>query len=121
MKTGIVAEGGEYILIPRKNGWYNRRTNTKLVVRGIVMIKMEQIEKDIKGLPEEAQVLLLDFIQLLRKRYSYSQLYIKSVAEFPHQKAKQFREWAESHKHKQFPILSDKDISRESIYGERGL
>lgn len=33
---------------------------------------------------------------------------------------KAFREWAESHRHKNIPTLSDEAISRESIYGERG-
>ena len=34
------------------------------------MIKIEQIQKDIDNLPEEAQLLLIDFIALLKKRYS---------------------------------------------------
>ncbi|TVU52402.1 MAG: DUF2281 domain-containing protein [Arthrospira sp. PLM2.Bin9] len=34
------------------------------------MIYIEQIQKDINELPEEAQALLLDFIDLLKKRYS---------------------------------------------------
>lgn len=34
------------------------------------MIHIEQIQKDINELPEEAQSLLLDFIDLLKKRYS---------------------------------------------------
>ena len=33
------------------------------------MIKIEQISQDIDNLPEEAQSLLIDFIQLLKKRY----------------------------------------------------
>jgi hypothetical protein len=33
-------------------------------------IPIEQIQKDINELPEEAQTLLLDFIDLLKKRYS---------------------------------------------------
>ena len=37
----------------------------------------------------------------------------------PQERAKAFREWAESHPHNS-PILSDEAISRESIYGERG-
>ncbi|MBD2694473.1 hypothetical protein [Anabaena catenula] len=32
-------------------------------------IKIAEISKDIDTLPEEAQILLLDFIQLLKKRY----------------------------------------------------
>ena len=37
----------------------------------------------------------------------------------PEERAKAFREWAESHPRHQ-PYLSDEAISRESIYGERG-
>lgn len=37
----------------------------------------------------------------------------------PAERAKAFREWAESHPPNQ-PYLSDEAISRESIYGERG-
>ena len=33
---------------------------------------------------------------------------------------KAFREWAESHRHKNSPMLSDEAISRESIYADRG-
>jgi hypothetical protein len=33
------------------------------------MIKIEQISEDIDNLPEEAQGLLIDFIQLLKKHY----------------------------------------------------
>ncbi|MHC5893580.1 DUF2281 domain-containing protein [Nostoc sp.] len=34
-----------------------------------MVIKFEDISKDIDTLPEEAQILLLDFIQLLKKHY----------------------------------------------------
>ncbi|MBW4641680.1 MAG: DUF2281 domain-containing protein [Goleter apudmare HA4340-LM2] len=34
-----------------------------------MVISFEEIYKDIDTLPEEAQLLLLDFIQLLKKRY----------------------------------------------------
>lgn len=34
-----------------------------------MVIKFEEIYKDIHTLPEEAQILLLDFIHLLKKRY----------------------------------------------------
>ena len=33
------------------------------------MIRIEQIQNDIQTLPPEAQDLLIDFIQLLKKRY----------------------------------------------------
>jgi mRNA-degrading endonuclease RelE of RelBE toxin-antitoxin system len=35
-----------------------------------MVIKIAEISKDIDTLPEEAQILLLDFIQLLKNRYS---------------------------------------------------
>lgn len=38
----------------------------------------------------------------------------------PQERAQAFVEWAESHRGKHHPSLSDEDISRESIYGERG-
>lgn len=34
------------------------------------MINLEKIQQDIKDLPEEAQTLLIDFIELLKTRYS---------------------------------------------------
>ncbi|EAZ91684.1 DUF2281 domain-containing protein [Crocosphaera chwakensis] len=34
------------------------------------MINLEQIQHDISELPEEAQTLVIDFIELLKKRYS---------------------------------------------------
>ncbi|MBC6429467.1 DUF2281 domain-containing protein [Nostoc sp. HG1] len=34
-----------------------------------MLIKFEEIYRDIDTLPEEVQILLLDFIQLLKKRY----------------------------------------------------
>ncbi|MGV0107013.1 DUF2281 domain-containing protein [Nostoc sp. DSM 114160] len=38
-----------------------------------MLIKFEEIYRDIDTLPEEAQILLLDFIQLLKKRYPQSE------------------------------------------------
>ncbi|NJL53371.1 MAG: DUF2281 domain-containing protein [Hydrococcus sp. SU_1_0] len=34
------------------------------------MINIDKIQQDINELPEEAQTLLLDFLELLKKRYS---------------------------------------------------
>lgn len=34
------------------------------------MVNIKQIQQDINELPEEAQTLLIDFIELLKKRYS---------------------------------------------------
>ena len=82
------------------------------------MITIEQINQEINTLPEEAKILLIDFIQLLKKRYPQTET--TKINSSPQAKAKAFRKWAESHKNKNFPHLSDEDISRESIYGERG-
>jgi hypothetical protein len=38
----------------------------------------------------------------------------------PSERAREFREWVESHREMNLPSLSDEAISRESIYGERG-
>ncbi|MCC5617533.1 DUF2281 domain-containing protein [Nostoc sp. CHAB 5836] len=38
-----------------------------------MLIKLEEIYRDIYTLPEETQRLLLDFIQLLKKRYPQSE------------------------------------------------
>lgn len=43
------------------------------------MRSLEQIQKDIQELPEEAQILLVDFIEVLKRRYpTSSQLEINS-------------------------------------------
>ncbi|MCG6133895.1 MAG: DUF2281 domain-containing protein [Nostoc sp. LLA-1] len=39
-----------------------------------MVINFKEIYKDIDNLPEEAQILLLDFIQLLKKRYPQTEL-----------------------------------------------
>jgi hypothetical protein len=39
----------------------------------------------------------------------------------PEEWVREFREWAQSHAGLGLPILSDEDISRESIYADRGL
>ncbi len=36
------------------------------------MINLEQLKHDINDLPEEAQELLIDFVELLKKRYALS-------------------------------------------------
>jgi hypothetical protein len=37
------------------------------------MINLEQIQHDISELPEEAQILVTDFIESLKKRYSVAE------------------------------------------------
>ena len=39
-----------------------------------MLIKFEEVCQDIDTLPEEAQLLILDFIQLLKKRYPSTEL-----------------------------------------------
>lgn len=39
----------------------------------------------------------------------------------PEEWVREFHEWTKSHAGLDLPILSDEDISRESIYAERGL
>jgi dihydroorotate dehydrogenase len=45
---------------------------------------------------------------------------INSSSSNTSERAREFREWVESHKNMNLPSLSDEAISRESIYGERG-
>ncbi len=50
------------------------------------MINIEQIQQDVSELPEEAQTLLIDFIELLKKRSSQNQKQeIKSETKFDSQ------------------------------------
>ncbi|MFM7578737.1 MAG: hypothetical protein ACKN9E_06895 [Microcystaceae cyanobacterium] len=39
----------------------------------MAIITSEQIQKDIENLPEDAQYLLIDFLEILKKRYSKTQ------------------------------------------------
>ena len=36
----------------------------------VIMNNLEQAQADIQGLPEEAQALLTDFVEILKKRYA---------------------------------------------------
>jgi hypothetical protein len=65
------------VTVGNKSGGLNVR-NSRLKISslfknlngGQLMINLEQIQQDINQLPEEAQNLLIDFIELLKKRYS---------------------------------------------------
>lgn len=46
------------------------KKDTQLARNSYIMINIEQVQEDIKKLPEDAQLLLRDFIELLKKRYS---------------------------------------------------
>ncbi|WP_347178947.1 hypothetical protein [Roseofilum casamattae] len=54
------------------------------------MLNLEQIQTDINQLPEEAQTLLLDFIELLKKRYSMPEK--TAIATDPHSLSKQIKD-----------------------------
>ncbi|MGK7875848.1 MAG: hypothetical protein AB4426_21890 [Xenococcaceae cyanobacterium] len=80
--------------------------NTKLV---------ESLAQIIQSLTPEEKELLAEKIKLTsdsQKRPFYE-------TATPQERAKDYREWAESYRHDS-PILSNEAISRESIYGERG-
>ncbi|PNW30057.1 UNVERIFIED_CONTAM: DUF2281 domain-containing protein [Euhalothece sp. KZN 001] len=53
------------------------------------MLSLEQIQQDIQELPEEAQALLADFIEILKKRYSNSTQPEIKCEESPYQKFKE--------------------------------
>lgn len=53
------------------------------------MLNLEQIQKDIQELPEEAQNLLTDFIEILKKRYSKSAQLEANSEKSPYQKFKE--------------------------------
>ena len=52
------------------------------------MSSLDQIQQDIQGLPDEAKALLLDFIEILKKRYLQSQSEAETVEASPYQKFK---------------------------------
>ena len=80
--------------------------NTKLV---------ESLAQILQSLTPEEKKLLDEKIKLTSD--SQSRQFYETAT--PQERAKAYREWAESHRHDS-PILSDEAISRESIYGERG-
>ncbi|MEM9220725.1 MAG: DUF2281 domain-containing protein [Cyanobacteria bacterium P01_F01_bin.150] len=49
------------------------------------MMSLEQIQQDIQELPDEAQLLLLDFIGILKKRYPKPQKETLSSNDSPYQ------------------------------------
>lgn len=81
------------------------------------MIVIEQLNQEINNLPKEAQLLLIDFIELLKKRYK--QLETNTTSLSFQNKRTAFKDWAESHRNRKFFHLSDKDISRETIYEDK--
>jgi hypothetical protein len=82
--------------------------NTKLV---------ESLAQIIQTLTPEEQSLLEE--KMHQTSLNEERPFYKTAT--PEERAKAFREWAESHRSDEdSPILSDEAISRESIYGERG-
>lgn len=80
--------------------------NTKLV---------ESLAQILQSLTPEEKELLDEKIKLTLD--SQNRPFYETAT--PQERAKAYREWAESHRHDS-PILSDEAISRENIYGERG-
>jgi hypothetical protein len=65
-----------------------------------------------RGLPLDA---------LLREILVASQPGLAAKELSPEEWVRAFKEWTRSHSGDDLPILSDQAMSRESIYGERGL
>ncbi|MGB5771783.1 MAG: hypothetical protein WBM32_18245 [Crocosphaera sp.] len=76
---------------------------------------VESLVQIIESLNSEEKKLLEDKLKDFLKDQGTS---VDEIAT-PKERAKAYREWAESHPIDS-PILSDKAISRETIYGERG-
>ncbi len=53
------------------------------------MSNLEQMQKDIQDLPEEAQTLLMDFIEILKKRYSRNAQPEAPLEKSPYQRFKE--------------------------------
>ena len=86
--------------------------NTKLV---------ESLAQIIQSLTPEEQAVLEKKIKTKREQPT-REAKERSFYEIatPHERAEAFREWVESHQGRNYPQLPDADISRESIYGQRG-
>lgn len=86
--------------------------NTKLV---------ESLAQIIQSLTPEEQAVLEEQIKAKRVQTTREakERPLYEIAT-PQERSKAFREWVESHQGRNYPQLSDADISRESIYGERG-
>jgi hypothetical protein len=53
------------------------------------MLSLEQMQQDIQALPEEAQLLLMDFIEILKKRYPQVDQAKADSEDSPYQKFKE--------------------------------
>ena len=83
--------------------------NTKLV---------ETLAQIIKSLPEDDQR-QLELVLRFERDSEHQELPFYQTAT-TEEWLKEFQAWIDSHQGRKFPLLSDQDISRESIYGERG-
>ena len=54
-----------------------------------MMSTLEQLQKDIQALPKEAQNLLADFIEILKKRYSKTTPKAETTENSPYQRFKE--------------------------------
>ena len=83
---------------------------------------IESIINLIETLTEEEKALLHQKLaenEVIKSEVKPKERHFQETAT-PEEWIKAFREWAESHRGRNYPPLSDEDISRESIYGERG-
>ena len=80
---------------------------------------VESIVMMIDSLTPEEKALLRQKVRLFQLDSQISQQHLQQTAT-PTEWIEAFREWVESHQSLNLPSLSDKAISRESIYGERG-
>ncbi len=83
---------------------------------------MEMNTKLVDSLAQIIDSLTSEEKKLLEEKINFSVASEKSPfyeTATPIERAKAYREWAESHPHDS-PMLSDEAISREAIYGERG-
>ena len=83
---------------------------------------IESIVNLIEILTEEEKALLhqkLTENEVIKSEVKPKERHFQETAT-PEEWVKAFREWVESHRGRNYPPLSDEDISRESIYGERG-
>ncbi|MEH2257740.1 hypothetical protein [Nostoc sp.] len=76
-----------------------------------MLIKFEEVYRDIDTLPEEAQILLLDFIQLLKKRYPQAESENHSQ-----EKTLKIEHFLAQVNNYSFLLPSDYKFNREEIY-----
>ncbi|MEM7757934.1 MAG: hypothetical protein AAF298_07400 [Cyanobacteria bacterium P01_A01_bin.40] len=89
----------------------------------VAVLKWLGEDGDLADLEQELELEQKNFLQLPNGTAKVITNYSSSTEQpklSPKQKAKAFREWAESHR-RGLPLLSDEAISRESIYSNERL